>query len=197
MIDNMNLIFLDYETTGLIKSQDRIIEIGMLPVNRNLELLDEGWSVNVSLSGYNIQLLDPFVADMHTQNGLLKELADGISVSLKDAEHEAVEYAARFVHRGQTPLAGSSIHFDRGFMDKYMPRLDSWFHYRIADVSSVKEFYRRWFPEGSEPPKVKAHRALADCYESLNEAKWYRDHLGYVPDNPEVGLDITSAFAHN
>lgn len=184
-MQNDNLIVLDLETTGLSATQDRIIEIGMLPVTADLEILDEGWSVVVTPTGVDMEALHPVVQKMHTENGLLKELANGESVGILEATRQAIHYAERFTVRGQSPLMGSTIHFDRKFLERYMPGLDKWFHYRCADVSSVKEFFKRWFPGAGEPPKVNAHRALPDCRESLAEARWYKSHLGFVePSKP-------------
>lgn len=181
-MDNLttNLVFLDLETTGLSATQDRIIEIAMLPVNCNLELLDQGWSCVVDPARFDLSTLNPTVQAMHTENGLLDELKNEAGIPLHEAAMAAVKYAQKFVIRGQSPLAGSTIHFDRGFLNRYMPVVDKFFHYRNADVSSLKEFWKRWYPEAGEPPKVKAHRALADCFASVAEAKWYHEHLQYT-----------------
>lgn len=178
-----NLLFLDLETEGLDPAYDRIIEIAILPVDANLEPLDAGWSQVILHQGFDSSRLNKTVSDMHTKNGLLKEIANGEGISLFDAIKEAVTYCNKYGTRGQLPMAGSSIHFDRKFLSKYAPLLDSWFHYRCADVSSIKEYWKRWYPEHGEPPKQNAHRALADCYASVAEALWYKSRLQYV--NPE------------
>lgn len=175
-----NLIICDLETTGLRSQIERIIEIALLPVNANLEPLDVGWSTVVKLEYYNPAWMNKTVREMHTKNGLLADLEAGKGVDILDVTHSALQYCERFGVRGQLPLCGSSIHFDRKFLEKYMPSLDNWFHYRNADISSLKELWKRWFPEAGVPPKEKAHRALDDCYATLEEAKWYKQRLRVV-----------------
>ncbi len=177
---DQNLIFLDLETTGLKPvSQNRILEIGILPVDGNLEPLNAGWSALVHPQGYNLDHLNDKVREMHTENGLLEDLENrkGETLGLLETAHRAIRYCEQFGVRGQMPMAGSSLRFDREYLHRYMPGLDNWFHYRIVDVSSLKETWKRWFPELGEPPKTKGHRALEDCYASLEEYKWYRDRL--------------------
>jgi oligoribonuclease len=191
-----NLIFVDLETTGLDSAKDVILEIAALPVDRNLNVLDEGWSAVIRpivpngdwdrsydaenpgwLLGQLKKEMSQVVLDMHTGNGLFDDIAAGNVITLREATNQFIRYSEQFVPHGETPIAGSSVHFDRKFLENYMPPVDRFFHYRIADVSAVKEYFKRWFPEAGEPPKEKAHRALADCYLSVKEALWYRDHL--------------------
>lgn len=199
MRDRTNLVFVDIESTGLDSSRDVILEIAALPVDANLQILDGGWStvVNPVLPSrrwddttgewgtYHPEwvlkqlqrTMNDVVLDMHSSNGLFAAIEAGEGMSLQLAATNFIRYAEQFVPHGETPLAGSSVHFDRRFLERHMPTVDKFFHYRIADVSSIKEFWRRWFPEAGEPPKVKAHRALDDCYESVNEARWYKERL--------------------
>jgi oligoribonuclease len=173
-----NLVFIDLETTGLEASNNVILEIAALPVDSRMNILDDGWSTVIY---YPTKELLPQMADvveqMHHENGLFAEIAAGGS-SLKQAQLDFIRYAEQFVPHGQTPIAGSTVEFDRRFLHRYMPEVDKFYHYRYADVSSVKEYWKRWFPEAGEPPKIKAHRALEDCRLSVGEAKWYMDRLG-------------------
>lgn len=168
------LIFVDIETSGLDIHKDVIFEVAALPVNGNLEPLDEGFTVVVWSAEEELDI-DPFVKEMHTRNGLLAEIATGMW--LEEASAMLVEYVERFADRNQIPMSGSSIHFDRKFLEQEMPKFEQWFHYRCIDVSTVKELWKRWFPGMGEPPKVKAHRALPDCYESVAELKWYKERI--------------------
>lgn len=175
--NNTNLLFVDLETTGLDANRDVILEIAALPVDQNLNVLHKGWSTVISHPTVApLPTMNDLVKQMHTENGLLTEIASG-GLGIQTAQRVFLGYAEQFCLHGQTPLAGSSVHFDRKFLAQYMPGVDKFFHYRIADVSVIKEFWKRWFPDAGEPPKVKAHRALADCYESVTEARWYRDRL--------------------
>ena len=115
---------------------------------------------------------------MHTKSGLLPEIPNGISVA--DAEAQILEYVKLHVgDPGKAPLAGSSVHVDRNFLSKYMPTLDKYLHYRIVDVSSIKELSRRWYPKtyATVPTKTGNHRALADILDSIKELEFYRNHV--------------------
>jgi oligoribonuclease len=179
MISVENLCFVDLETTGLVESQDRILEMGIIPVDPQLNLLDEGWSCLVTPLGYDLDNLGEVVKAMHTENGLLEDLKSGKALGLREAETAAIRYVEKFVPRGQTPMAGSSISFDRKFTRRYMPGFDGWFHYRDANVSSVKEFWKRWFGQESPKPE-KGHRVLQDCMDSIAEARWYKDSVKFI-----------------
>lgn len=168
------LIFVDIETSGLDIQKDVILEVAALPVDGNLEPLDDGFSVVVWTHADDLTL-DPFVQEMHTQNGLLADLTNGVWA--ETAQALLLNYVGKFGQPGEIPMAGSTIRFDRNFLERDMPKFEDWFHYRCVDVSTVKELWLRWFPGRGEPPKVKAHRALPDCVESLEELRWYKQRF--------------------
>lgn len=194
------LVLVDIETTGLKVRKDVVIEVAVLPVGRDLIPLDYGFSVVVR---HQLALpeMNETVRRMHTDNGLLAELeADGPDVMWPLGANVALcDYVSAFATKNTVPMAGSSIRFDRNFLEVEMPSFEQWFHYRCVDISTMKELYLRWFPTEGEPPKKKkGHRGIDDCYESLAELVWYRDKLvgwhrqgrndGYWPDEaPGVG----------
>lgn len=173
-MSNDTLIFVDIETSGLSLQKDVVMEVAALPVDADLNPIDEGLSVVVWNHADDLDL-DPFVQEMHTGNGLLAAVDKGMWI--KEAEMILVDYVSHYGDRNQIPMAGSTIRFDRNFLERDMPKLEQWFHYRCVDVSTVKELFRRWFPGFGEPPKVKAHRALPDCYESVAELAWYKERI--------------------
>lgn len=181
---NTNMIFLDLETTGLHAATDQILEIGILPVDVNLEPLDVGWSSLVYSSIRYTSWVEA-VQEMHVESGLWQDLqtAGYDAPDVSQVAREAIAYCEKFAERNELPLSGSSIEFDRKFLEISMPKLNNWFHYRNANASSMKEFFRRWFPDMPEHPKSKNHRALQDCYDSVSQAKWYKDRLVYKGEN--------------
>lgn len=187
MISVDNLCFVDLETTGLVETQDRIVEIGIIPVDPQLNPLDAGWSCLVWPEGYDLATLNDVVKEMHTENGLLQELSEGRALGVREAEKQAIRYVEQWVPRGQTPMAGSSISFDRKFLRRYMPGFDGWFHYRDANVSSVKEFWKRWYGFEAPKPEKKGHRVLQDCEDSVAEAKFYKDSV--EPKKQDMGWE--------
>lgn len=173
---NDRLVWMDLEMTGLDLSRHVIVEVAALVTDAELNILGEGVDLVVSATEDELAEMDDFVTNMHQTNGLLDEIRSS-TVSLKDAEdavlalieeHCAPEHPA--------PLAGNSIATDRSFIREQMPRLDKALHYRMVDVSSIKELARRWFPRVyfNQPDKGMAHRALADIVESIRELDFYR-----------------------
>lgn len=174
------LVFLDLETTGLLDA-DRIIEIAALAVNgRTLEPLDEGFSTLVFCDPAILAHLNDIVREMHTANGLLAELALAGASGAGEVARKTMEYLNQHGQPGQVPLAGSSVHFDRKFLKRQYPQIESWFHYRNFDVSTIKQEYRLRFPNAGEPPKNGGHRAMADCHDSIAELAWYRERMKIV-----------------
>ena len=122
--------------------------------------------------------MDDYVRAMHTKSGLLQEI-EASTVSLEEAGREAIAYVAQHVPSGAAPLCGNSIGVDRRFLDRQLPELDAYLHYRSIDVSSLKELCRRWYPDvyKKRPGKKEAHRALGDVRESIAELQYYRDTM--------------------
>jgi oligoribonuclease len=169
------LVWIDCEMTGLDITIDELVEVAVVITNYDLEPLDPGFSIVIKPDRTAWDNMGQFVRAMHTESGLINEIASG--VSLADAEYAVNEYILRFVPTPQSAaLAGNTIGTDRTFLAKYMPRVDSHLHYRSIDVSSIKELSRRWFPRVyfNAPSKDGGHRALADIRESIRELDYYR-----------------------
>ena len=186
------LVWIDLEMTGLDPAFDEIVEIACIVTEGDLTELDTGISLVVKPTDAPLAAMDPFVVNMHTESGLIEEIPTGIP--LEDAEAQVLAYVQSHVPEPrETPLAGSSVYVDRGFLQRYMPDLDQHLHYRLVDVSSFKEMARRWFPRiyFSTPEKTGNHRALGDIRESIAELRYYRDAM-FVP---HPGPDSTTAQA--
>ncbi|WP_432499039.1 oligoribonuclease [Kineococcus auxinigenes] len=178
--------------TGLDLGRDALVEVAVLVTDADLNVLGDGVDVVVKPPQESLEGMDRVVVDMHTSSGLLAELPAGRT--LAEAEDEVLEYVRRWVPEPRkAPLAGSSVHTDRAFLARDMPRLTEHLHYRLIDVSSVKELARRWFPRVyfHTPRKHGGHRALADIRESIQELKYYREVL-FVP---QPGPDSDTAKA--
>ena len=184
------LVWIDCEMTGLDLRQDALIEVAALVTDSELNLLGEGVDVVVKPPQEALTSMPEVVRDMHTASGLLAELDGG--VSLAEAEDRILAYIREHVPEPRkTPLCGNSVATDRGFLARDMPRLESYLHYRIVDVSSIKELARRWYPRVyfNSPEKTGNHRALADIRESITELKYYRAAI-FIP---QPGPDSATA----
>jgi oligoribonuclease len=161
--------------TGLDIENDEICEIAVIVTDAELEIQDEGLQVVVKPSASAMANMGEFVTNMHTESGLIEEIPNG--VTMEQAESMVLEYIQRWVTQERTaPLAGNSIGTDRMFLNRQMPKLDAFLHYRNIDVSSIKELTRRWYPRVyfQLPKKIGNHRALADIRESIQELVYYR-----------------------
>jgi oligoribonuclease len=176
-----SLVWIDCEMTGLDLRRDVLIEIAVVVTDAELNLVDDGLDLVIHTSEEAIAAMVPVVRDMH-QNSGLTELVRSSTLTLGEAEKAVLEYVASHVGPGVAPLCGNSIATDRGFLARDMPLLDEYLHYRMIDVSSIKELARRWYPRvyWAQPAKGLAHRALADIRESVQELAYYRRTL-FVP----------------
>ena len=175
------LVWIDCEMTGLDLARDALIEIACLVTDSNLAVLDEGLDLIIKPPAEAIDQMEDVVRQMHTASGLLSELSAGIT--LAEAQDQVLAYIRRYVREPRrVPLAGNSIATDRAFIARDMPELDAFLHYRMVDVSSIKELARRWYPRTyfASPPKRGGHRALADITESIQELRYYRETI-FVP----------------
>ena len=180
------LVWIDCEMTGLDLRRDALIEIAALVTDGDLRVLGEGVDLVIHADESLLSAMPGVVADMHGRSGLTEEVRRS-TVTLREAEDRVLAYVREHVPDPRSaPLAGNSIATDRGFLARDMPELDAHLHYRMVDVSSVKELCRRWFPRVffAKPEKGMAHRALADIRESIRELDYYRRTLFVPPPGP-------------
>jgi oligoribonuclease len=175
------LVWIDCEMTGLDLARDALIEIACVVTDGDLNLLDDGIDEIIKPPPESVDQMLEVVREMHTTSGLLAELETGIS--LAEAQDRVMEYVRRHVREPRrVPLCGNSIATDRSFIARDMPELDNFLHYRMVDVSSIKELARRWYPRAyfASPVKHGGHRALADIIDSVRELRYYREAI-FVP----------------
>ena len=180
------LVWIDCEMTGLDLGSDKLIEIAVLVTDADLNILGDGVDVVIHADDAALSSMVDVVTQMHTRSGLIEEVRMS-AVDLATAEKAALDYIRQHVKQAKTaPLAGNSIATDRGFIARDMPELDSFLHYRMIDVSSIKELCRRWYPRiyYGQPAKGLAHRALADIHESIRELQYYRRTAFVAPPGP-------------
>lgn len=182
------LVWIDCEMTGLDLRSDRLIEIAALVTDAELNVLGEGIDVVIHTDDEALNGMVDVVARMHSRSGLIDEVRAS-TIDVATAETMVLDYIRSHVGGAKTaPLAGNSIATDRGFIARDMPTLDDYLHYRMIDVSSVKELCRRWYPKiyYGQPEKGLAHRALADIQESIRELRYYRRTAFVAPPGPST-----------
>ncbi|SBT37069.1 oligoribonuclease [Micromonospora narathiwatensis] len=187
------LVWIDCEMTGLDLRRDALIEVAALVTDPDLNVLGEGVDVVIHADDAALDAMPEIVRTMHGKSGLTEEVRRS-TVTLTEAEDMVLDYVTTYVKDVRSaPLCGNSIATDRGFIARDMPRLDGHLHYRMIDVSSIKELCRRWYPRVyfGQPQKGLAHRALADIRESIRELEYYRRTI-FVP---LPGPDVESAKA--
>jgi oligoribonuclease len=183
---NDRLVWIDCEMTGLDLGRDALIEIAALVTDGELNILDEGVDVVIKPPEEAVRQMSKVVRDMHTVSGLLKVLPDGVTMA--EAQDRVLSYIRTHVpDPKKAPLCGNSIATDRSFLARDMPALDSHLHYRMVDVSSIKELSRRWYPRVyfASPEKKGGHRALADITESIRELRYYRAAVFVAQPGPD------------
>jgi oligoribonuclease len=189
---NDRMVWIDCEMTGLSLAQDALIEVAALVTDSELNILGEGVDIVIRPPAEALGTMPDIVRAMHTSSGLLTELDGG--VTLDEAEKAVLAYVREHVAEPRkAPLCGNSVSTDRGFLARDMPSLEQHLHYRIVDVSSIKELSRRWYPRAyfNSPVKNGNHRALADIRESIAELRYYREAV-FVP---QPGPDTETARA--
>jgi oligoribonuclease len=181
------LVWIDCEMTGLDPIKDVLVEVAVVVTDSDLTILDDGLDILIATDPDKLAAMEDVVREMHTTSGLLEALASA-TTTLEQAEQEVLDYVQRFVpERRKAPLCGNSIATDRSFLVRYMPRLDDHLHYRMVDVSSIKELARRWYPRAyyNAPAKTGGHRALGDIVDSITELRYYRAAVFVPPPGPD------------
>lgn len=195
------IVWIDCEMTGLDLTNDALIEIACIVTDEQLQPLDAGIDLIIAAPPGSLDRMDEVVTNMHTKSGLLAAMHEAIP--LAEAEQQVLDYVRQHVPEPRkAPLGGSSVHVDRMFLARDMPLLTEHLHYRIIDVSSVKELVRRWFPRAyyNSPTKRGDHRALADIIDSIKELRYYRDAVfvadpGPSTDQARAAAATATAFA--
>ena len=191
---NDRIVWIDCEMTGLDTSSDELVEIAALVTDSDLNVLGEGVDIVIHASDAALDAMVPVVRDMHASSGLTEEIRRS-TVTVAEAEKAVLDYVRAWVPvAGSAPLAGNSIGTDRGFLARDMPELNSYLHYRMIDVSSIKELCRRWYPRiyFGQPEKGMSHRALADIKESIRELQYYRA-TAFVPQPGPTSDEVKKA----
>jgi oligoribonuclease len=198
-----HLVWIDCEMTGLDIVNDKLIEIAVVVTDSDLKVLDPGLDLIISADDADLDGMNEVVVEMHRKSGLT-DAVRASTLTVPEAEQQVLAYIKRWVpDRRTAPLCGNSIATDRAFLARDMPELDDHLHYRMVDVSSVKELARRWFPRVyfAQPAKGLAHRALADIIESIRELAYYRSTLFVASPGPSsdqakaAASEVVDAFA--
>ena len=191
------LVWIDCEMTGLDIVADALIEVAALVTDFDLNVLGDGIDIVIKPPAEAVEQMEPYVRTMHERSGLLVELDAGLT--LADAEAQVLAYIRQHCADGsRPPLAGNTVATDRSFLNRDMGTLEAFLHYRIVDVSSIKELSRRWFPRAyfHAPAKRGNHRALADIQESIEELRYYRDTVFVPPPGPDSDAAKEIALRH-
>ena len=194
---NDRIVWIDCEMTGLSLERDALIEVAALVTDYELNQLGDGIDLVIKPPAEALEQMDDFVRDMHTTSGLLTDLDRGIT--LEDAQAQVLSYVREWVPEARkAPLGGNTVGTDRGFLARDMPELEAHLHYRVIDVSSIKELSRRWYPRAyfNAPKKSGGHRALADIRESIAELRYYREAVFVPAPGPDTEAVREMAARH-
>ena len=194
---NDRLVWIDCEMTGLDLGADALVEVAALVTDFELNVFGEGIDLVIKPPAEALEQMGDYVRTMHETSGLLEQLDAG--TSLADAEQQVLAYIREHCPGGsRPPLAGNTVATDRAFLARDMPDLEAFLHYRIVDVSSIKELSRRWFPKAwfQSPLKQGNHRALADIQESIEELRYYREAVFVPPPGPDTDTARAIAARH-
>lgn len=170
-----NLVWIDLEMTGLDVEKDRILEIACIVTDSKLNIIAKGPNIIINEPDVVLAGMNSWCKDHHSKSGLIEAVKKS-TYSVDQAERDVLDFVKKYCPERKCPMAGNSIYMDRLFIMKYMPTLNEYLHYRVIDVSTVKELCKRWNQNvyNSSPPKKLAHRALDDIEESINEMKYYK-----------------------
>ncbi len=173
-----SLVWIDLEMTGLIPEHDRILEVAVVITDNNLNVIAEGPSFAVHQSDAILGMMNEWCMHQHTRSGLV-EMVKKSTITEYQAEQIVLDFIKTHCQPEKAVLCGNSIYQDRSFLRHWMPAIPAYLHYRIIDVSSVKELVRRWYPASAQAwyKKPETHRALADVYASIDELKHYKNYF--------------------
>jgi oligoribonuclease len=177
------LVWIDLEMSGLDPTTHHILEIASMVTDANLEIIAEGPDLVIHHPESVIRGMNAWCVEHHTKSGLT-DAVRASTISLEEAEQQTIEFLRQHTQEGASPACGNSVWKDRLFLSRHMPTLDAFLHYRIVDVTSIKELVRRWYPQIPPPTKEDSHRALQDIRESINELRLYRTHVFRGSDDP-------------
>lgn len=170
------LVWVDLETSGLDLETCHILEVAVLITDAGLNESAEGPHLIIHQPDAVLEAMDEWCTNQHGGSGLTAAVKAS-TLSLAAAEDQLLAFIRDHCPPGASPLCGNSVHFDRRFLARYMPRVEAYLHYRIIDVSTIKELVRRWYPETPPPQKPETHRALDDIRASIDELRYYREHV--------------------
>ncbi|TGZ46349.1 probable oligoribonuclease isoform X2 [Temnothorax longispinosus] len=172
------IVWMDLEMTGLEVDKHHILEIACIVTDKKLKIVSEELNIVIHQPDTILENMNEWCKENHTKTGLI-ENSRSSTVSLEEAEKTVLDLLKKHIPQGSCPLAGNSVYIDRLFLHKYMPLVNNYLHYRIIDVSTIKEIARRWNPNvyNSAPKKKLNHRALDDIKESINELRYYKNHF--------------------